>query len=567
MIDRDIHKARALVVEPQPTLRSILISQLRDLGVGQVSAVGRTRDARLALERDRFDIVVCAREFEDLPDNGQDLLDELRRENQLPHGTVFLMLTSQASYLEVMEAAEAASDGLLIRPCSATALQQRLREARKRKRELGRILRALDGGELETALRLAVERWQAREPYALWCGRLAGELLLRLNRPGDAQTVFARLASPGENAENPALPGPSWATLGMARALMASGELPQALQTVRRVTAAEPGNADAHDIEAHVQVEMQQFDRALDSLRRAVEITPSCLLRNQQAGTLAFFLGHDALAREGLERAVVMGAQSKLFDGLTLALLALLRLDAGDGDGLRQAAQQLARSLERQPTSERLQRLQRVLAVLTALHGQRHDEALAGLGELSGLAGDDGLDLETACVLLAVWARVPAERREAAMPNAHAALVRRLGLRFITGRSAAELLSAAARREDAVVSELQQCQQALALLAEQAMARALEGDAPAALQSLLRSARETLNAKTLDVALAIGRRAAGQDAAAAATLAPLLQEAEALQARCGRGGGLIGGSPSGGRSPGGLLLRVRDKEVNDAVAA
>ena len=79
MSDRDIHKARALVVEPQATLRSILLAQLRDLGVGHAQGVARTRDARLALEREHFDIVVCAREFEGLPDNGQELLDELRR--------------------------------------------------------------------------------------------------------------------------------------------------------------------------------------------------------------------------------------------------------------------------------------------------------------------------------------------------------------------------------------------------------------------------------------------------------------------------------------------------------
>ena len=135
MIDREIHKARALIVEPQPTMRSILAAQLRDLGVSQVTSVQRTRDARLALERAPYDIVLCSREFEGMPDNGQDLLDELRRENQLPHSTVFIMLCTSVTYHQVVEAAESALDGLIVRPCSATALEARLLEARKRKRE------------------------------------------------------------------------------------------------------------------------------------------------------------------------------------------------------------------------------------------------------------------------------------------------------------------------------------------------------------------------------------------------------------------------------------------------
>ena len=132
MIDRDIHTARALLVEGNALLRSVAAEQLRSLGVGHVSQTSRVRDARLMIERESFDIIVCNREFEGSPDSGQDLLDELRRENQLPHSTVFLMVTSQASYTQVVEAAEAALDGILVRPYTATALSTRLSCERSR---------------------------------------------------------------------------------------------------------------------------------------------------------------------------------------------------------------------------------------------------------------------------------------------------------------------------------------------------------------------------------------------------------------------------------------------------
>jgi tetratricopeptide (TPR) repeat protein len=556
--DRDIHKARALVVEPQATLRSILLAQLRDLGVGQVQGVGRTREARLALEREHYDIVVCAREFEGLPDNGQELLDELRREHQLPYGTVFLMLTAQASYHQVVEAGEAALDGLLIRPCSATVLQQRLLEARQRKRELAPVLQALDAGDLEQALKQAVQHWQAGKRYAGWCARLSGELLLRLNRPDDAQKVFERLAAPASGTP------PAWALLGVARSLMASGALQPALAAARRVTEAEPGNADAHDVEGRVLVELNQFEAALACYRRAVDITPSCLLRNQHAGALAYHQGQAELARGCLDRAVAMGVQSRLFDGLTLALLAVLRFDAGDTEGLRQTGQQLARYRERFAESQRLQRFERLVGTLSAWLQGQPDQAEAGITALTAEAGDDGFDLEAANLLLGLWARVPAAQRDGA---AHEALLRRIGLRFVTGRAMADLLAASARREAVAVATFQQCQSELGQLSERAMDRALHGDAAGAVGTLLQAARQSLNAKTMDVALAIGRRAIAAQPQAGAALEPLLDEVRALQQRSCRTASPIAGLQRSARSPGGLTLRVKSTEGTDAIAA
>ncbi len=556
MRDRDLHKARALVVEPQATMRSILSAQLRDLGVGHVTAVQRTRDARLALERGPFDIVLCSREFEGMPDNGQDLLDELRRENQLPHSTVFIMLCSQVSYHEVIEAGESALDGLIVRPCSATALEARLLEARKRKRELAPVLQALDAGQDEQALALATRRWVAQQPYGAWCGRLAGELLLRLGRPVDARKVFETLAGPA---------GAPWALLGVARAQLAAGQLLQAQAMVQRVLQAEPGNPDAHDLEGRLLIEQCQFDRALQAYQRAVEITPSCLLRNQHAGALAFYQGQGPAAARCLANAVSLGAQSKLFDALSLALLALLRADAGDLPGLRAAAAQLAQYRQRFAESLRLQRLEQGVQVLVLLAEGRSEEGLGLLRGLSATVGDDAFDLEAANLLLGLWARVPDGCRLGAE---HEGLVRRIGLRFCTGRAITEVLMAAARRDATVVGWLQACQQSVGAVAERAMERSLAGDTPAALALLLASAREHPNAKLIELVLAMGQRAAqALGVPALPELQAALDEARQLQARSCRAANHIAGIQRTGRSPGGLQLRMRVQETADADGA
>jgi len=54
LIDRDIDKARALVIDSNPTSRSVMTAQLRDLGVGTIKQTARVNDAPDQLFAYRF---------------------------------------------------------------------------------------------------------------------------------------------------------------------------------------------------------------------------------------------------------------------------------------------------------------------------------------------------------------------------------------------------------------------------------------------------------------------------------------------------------------------------------
>jgi CheY-like chemotaxis protein len=546
MLDRDIHLARALLVESNPLLRSVASSQLRDVGVGHVTGVSRVHDARLLLERERFDIVLCNREIEGSDISGQDLLDELRREHLLPQVTVFLMVTAQASYQQVVEAAESASDGFLVRPYTTAALGARLLEARNRKRALGDVLRALDAGQTEVALVRAVKRFQEQQPYWLYCGRLAAELFLTLNRPEDSRRLFARLAQ--------ARAGAAWARLGEARALMATGDVDAARQTVTEVLAAEPEAADAHDLMGRILIEQCDFDAALSACRRAVELTPGCLLRTQQVGALAFYQGAGELAQKWLDRALSMGLQSKLFDALNLLLLGMLRFDAGQSAGVSAMREQLRRFLERAPESRRLRRFEQAAAALVALGGTQPATALATLQALAAQCGDDDFDLEAANVLLALSARVP----EALLPAAErTALIERVGMRFCVSRAMGEVLVASSRHTDTAVQVIRDCQARVSALGEKAVGQAMKGDAQGAVASLLAAGEDTRNARLLEMAGIITRR--HQDAIPDA--GALLERSAAALRRCCQATSHIAGLSRSGRSLGGLQLRMRSATV------
>jgi len=115
-LSADFRDGTALVVDGNPVSRSILVSQLRDLGLRQVSQASRIADGRRHLEFRSFDVVVCEQIFPNDNATGQDLLDDLRRSGLLPFATIFVMVTGEASYSKVAEAAESALDSYLLKP-------------------------------------------------------------------------------------------------------------------------------------------------------------------------------------------------------------------------------------------------------------------------------------------------------------------------------------------------------------------------------------------------------------------------------------------------------------------
>ena len=78
-LTHNLRDGSALVVDGNPVSRSILVSQLRDLGLRQVSQASRIADARRQLEFRTFDVVICEQYFEREDTTGQELLDEFTR--------------------------------------------------------------------------------------------------------------------------------------------------------------------------------------------------------------------------------------------------------------------------------------------------------------------------------------------------------------------------------------------------------------------------------------------------------------------------------------------------------
>lgn len=486
--DNPLHTASALVVEGNAQSRAIIVSQLRDLGVGNVTQCARVHDARRRLEAQRYDVVVCEQRFDKESYSGQELLDDLRRHQILPFHTVFVMLTAEATYSKVAEAAESALDAYLLKPHTAAGLGERIQLARQRKRELHAIFTAIDAQDFDRATALCLSRFEARQTYWLYAARIGAELLLRAGHIGEAQGLYEAVI------EAKTLP---WARLGVARAQLESGVPAKAVSTIESLLVDDDAYADAYDVMGRAQFELGQFDQALGTYAMATRLTPHSVSRLLKHGMLAFYGGDRGEGVALLDRAARLGVDSKLFDPQALVLLALARFDNKDTRGLQRCVDQLARTAERSFEPERPRRLHEVAAAINNLHNKLSAAAQDTAARLMGEVLTPGFDTESACNLITLMVRLA--QHGTPPPDATTA-IDALALRFGTSRAMSELLACAAKGNEPWAESLRQGHARVLHLSEQAMRLSLKGDPAGTVEQLLVDAERTRNAKLIESA-------------------------------------------------------------------
>jgi CheY-like chemotaxis protein len=539
LLDRDIANCRALVVDSNPTSRSILASQLRDFGVGTVSQCSRIEDARRQLEARPFDVVLCEHQFAGADYSAQNLLDDLRRNQLLPLSTVFIIVTGEASYAMVAEAAESALDSYLLKPHTATALGERLTQARKRKKALNDIFMAIEGGEFEAAARLCVARFHARDAYWLYAARIGSELLLRQGDHEAGKALYEAVLKTG------ALP---WAKLGIARAQIEAHQPSQALRTLESLLCDHPTHVDAYDVMGRVQMEQGNLGEALDTYRKASALTPGSITRLQKHGMLAFYMGDREESAKMLERAASIGISSKMFDFQTLVVLAFSRFHQRDTKGLQRCLDNLTHALEKTPKSRRLQRFVAVVNVFNLMLRKQVAAVVAEVRQMFTDLREPSLDVEAACNLMTLLAQLTAAelRLEGAEDWIDA-----LAMRFASSKALTELLAASACAHPPFSQRVLDAQVRIGEMAEQAVSNSLRGEHRVAVKSLITRGEQTLNPKLLDMArMTLQRHHTKINDAQA--LSEMIEE---MRSRYANGAALPTLGQAKGRPAGGLSLR------------
>jgi CheY-like chemotaxis protein len=472
----DLSSSQALVIDANPTSRSILVSQLRDFGMGNVVQAARLVDARRQLEYRKFDVVLCELHFPLESMTGQDLLDDLRRNQLLPFSTVFIMVTGEATYAKVAEAAESALDGYLLKPHKATQLGERLRQARIRKLSLQEIFNAIKEEDFEEAAKMCLHRFETRGLFWLYAARVGAELMLRTGQYDQAQKLYQAVV------DAKTLP---WAKLGVARSLLDEGQTSKAVSTLENLISEDPNYADAYDVMGRAQFEQGKFDSALATYKMASTLTPSSISRLQNLGMMSYYSGDRKEAEKVLDRTTRLGLDSKMFDCQTLVLLAFVRIETGDRKGLQRCRDDFARLLEQ----------------------RQYAQVLQVVRELCAHVKDPEFEFESASNLIALLSQMA---DKAIQLDEVDRVIDTMGLRFAGTRALSELLAGSAAVYPPYAERIRVAHAQILKYAEVAMSMSMGGDPKAAVNDLILHGRSTLSGKLIETAYLVLHRYASK---------------------------------------------------------
>jgi len=276
-MSKELALKRALLIDRYPNARSSLRIMLSALGVTSVHNAGTSAEVLRQVRIHHFDIILSDYQLEDGRD-GQQLLEELRQQRLVALSTVFMLITSERAYHNVVSIAELAPDDYLIKPFTADELHGRLVRALYRKQFFAPLYEHLDNGAFSDALK-ACQRLLAQESGFLFdLLRFKGEILNVLGRPAEAQAVFEQVL------QQRVVP---WARMGLATALRSQQRLAEGEIVAQALIDDFPEFMAAYDFLAEVREEMGKLREAQEALQSAALISPNNSARQRMVGDVA----------------------------------------------------------------------------------------------------------------------------------------------------------------------------------------------------------------------------------------------------------------------------------------
>jgi DNA-binding response OmpR family regulator len=285
----DFSKKRFLVIDDQPLARDALRSIAQTVGAFAVEFAANYQDAIYRIRNNTPDIILCDYILGDSR-SGQQLLEELRRFNLLPDECIFMMVTGEQSYEQVVAAVELVPDDYIIKPFSPEKLLLRLERIIAKKNFFAAYYKEKRQQEYARALAIleAQRNSEAGRPYRFEILRQQAEVLLV---SGDAESAEASYRNILENYDFP------WARAGVARSLHKQNRLTEAREEIERVVSNTPHFFDAADIKAGICMDQGEHAEAQKVLDEVAKKTPRNYLRKRLLAEAATLNGDMETAR------------------------------------------------------------------------------------------------------------------------------------------------------------------------------------------------------------------------------------------------------------------------------
>ena len=323
-----------LVVDDFGDMRGMLRSMLTSIGVAEIDTAINGKEAIDALERKRYDVILC--DYNLGPGkNGQHVLEEARHRQLIGLDAVFVMITAENTREMVMGAVEYEPDSYLTKPFSKDLLKSRLEKLVIKRQDLHEVETAVSAQEFAKAVRILDEKIAEKPKNLGELTKQKAEVLYRAGEYGQAFDVYEKVVSVRD------MP---WARLGLGKVLFATGRMKEAAAIFQGLLQENERFTAAYDWLARTLQSQNREREAQGVLQQAVVLSPKAILRQKALGELAMQNGDNKVADTALTEAVKLGRNSVYKAPGIYANLARVKSRCGEG----QAGLKILDSMEKE---------------------------------------------------------------------------------------------------------------------------------------------------------------------------------------------------------------------------
>lgn len=318
----DLSQQRFLVIDDQAQAREALRTVAQTVGAFSVEFAGNYQDALYRIRNNRPDVILCDYMLGESR-TGQQLLEELRRFELLQDETIFMMVTGEQSYEQVVAAVELVPDDYIIKPFSPDKLLLRLERVVAKKAFFADYYREKRRQEYAAALALLEKKRQseAARPYRFEILRQRAEILLASGDAEGAENAYRDILGHYE------LP---WARAGVARSLHRQNRQNEARGEIEQVIGSHPQYFDAADLKADICLAQGEAGEAQRVLDEAAKKTPRNYVRKRKLAEAATLNGDTATAQAAMADVLANDSMPGAITAEDRLALARSQIDSGD---------------------------------------------------------------------------------------------------------------------------------------------------------------------------------------------------------------------------------------------
>ncbi len=297
----NLNTKKILIIDDFPGMRKTVREMLYNLDAFDLEEVNNGISAIAAMQKNRFDIVLCDFNL-GIGKNGLQVLEEAKVRKLLPFSAIFIMITAEQTPGMVLGAMENKPDEYLTKPFTTKQLLSRIERNIQRKDYLADIEKEKTNNNFPKAILHCEKliRSGDRKMHSQLV-KLRADLAIGVGDFKHAKTLYE------EVLKNRAL---NWAEMGLGKVHFLQGNYNQAITTLKQVIEDNPMMMEAYDWLAQAYLANKQNPDAEEVLTSAVTLSPLAILRQQKLANVAEKTGNIEVASKAYRAAIELGKHS-----------------------------------------------------------------------------------------------------------------------------------------------------------------------------------------------------------------------------------------------------------------